>query len=98
MITYNAGSEEKCYRPLEQISLHWRDIAGYLELSTAAINNAALKPTPTDSAREVMTSWTGSNTKASWSKLIKAMKVVPQLTVSAKELETALLNIVVDSD
>lgn len=100
MITYrDEEGKTKVYRPLDRIAPHWPSIADYLKTDAGVIASCEIPgKKPRDSAREVMTAWLGSDVKASWSKLMKAMKTVAELTVPAAELHYALLNIVVDSD
>jgi hypothetical protein len=100
LITYRDGSSGKTkkFRPLSQISRYWRDIASHLKVSDGAIANAEVKTNVMESAREVIQFWINAKEKATWSKLIRAMEVREELTVAAQELETALLNMVEDSD
>ena len=98
MITYRDGGKTKRYRPLQEISPHWEDIANYLEVSKGTIANAKRQLDTTGPARVALQEWLGSDVKASWSKLIKAMKTVQALEVSAGDFRTALLNIVEDDE
>lgn len=98
MVTYRDGGKTKRYRPLQEISLNWEDIANYLEVGKGTIANAKRQLDATGSARVALQAWLGSDVKASWSKLIKAMKTVQALEFSATEFRTALLNIVEDDE
>ena len=90
--------KKEYYRPLQEMGPYWENIANYLELGRGVISNAKQKLSQEDSAREIMEKWLGTDVNASWSKLLRAMKTIPDLTVSAQTFKTALLNMVDDDD
>ena len=96
MIKYRSGGEVLKYRPIDIIALEWEAIARELNVKRAAIVNAKKKPSDSDAASEVLSYWLGADKKATWAKLIEAIKVKEELTSDAEELETALLNMVSD--
>ena len=96
MISYRVDGLSKQYRPTQEIAPHWEDVVTYLDVSQATIVNARGRHSATDSVREALQEWITSNVEASWSKLIRAMKTVSGLKVSAGEFRTALLNIAED--
>ena len=96
MIPYRVDGQKKYFRPTQEIAPHWEDVVTYLGISQAVIVNAKRQLNDTDSVREALQEWITSDVKASWSKLINAMKTVPGLVVSAKEFRTALLHIADD--
>ena len=98
MITYSEGSKEKIYRPINDISTAWEPIAQQLKVDDSKIQNEKKNQDAITSATEMIRIWLGSDPKASWFKLIKAMKVKRELENAAKELETALQNKVESDD
>ena len=96
LFKYRSGDEVLKYRPIDIISLEWEAIARELKVKKATIVNAKKKPNDSDAASEVLSYWLGADTKATWAKLIEAIKVKEDLTSDAEELETALLNMVSD--
>ena len=96
MIPYRVDGQKKYYRPTQEMAPHWEDVVTYLGISQAVIVSAKRQLNDTDSVREALQEWITSDVKASWSKLINAMKTVPGLVVSAKEFRTALLHIADD--
>ena len=85
------GSDGNIYRPIEDISTAWQAIARQLKVDDSKIQNEEKKKQDaTASANEMIRIWLGSDRKASWSKLIKAMKVKQDLVNAAKKLKTAL--------
>lgn len=53
-----------------------------------------IKPTPEERAAAILGYWLDSDTSATWAKLITAMRTKEDLAAAAKELETALLNMI----
>ena len=93
LITYSDGGKTKQYRPINDISTAWEAIARQLNVDDCKIQNERKRnQEATSSASEMMEIWLGSDCRASWSKLIEAMKVKQELTNAAKQMETALLN------
>ena len=98
LITYSDSGERKECRPIDDISTAWEAIATQLKVDRSKIRNEKSKNRDAaSSASEMMEIWLGSDCKASWSKLIKAMKVKQELTRASEQIKTALLNMV-DSD
>ena len=97
LIKYQSGSKVKKYRPIDIISVEWEAIARELEVSKARIVGARKKLDDSAAASEVLSYWLGSDTKATWARLIDAIKVKEELTSDAEDLETALLNMVNDN-
>ena len=98
LIKYRENGKKKEYRPVNDISMYWEAVAGQLNVNRAKIANAGRKQDAVDSANEVIQFWLESNTDATWSKLINAMRVKEQLKRSAKEFKTALLNMINSDD
>ena len=86
------------YRAIDTISIEWAAIATELSVKRPIIVNAHEKRDNNAAAYEVLTYWLGSDTEATWARLIDAIKVKEELTVDAEELETALLNMISDDD
>ena len=98
MITYSHNGEKKKFRPVNKISIAWEAIATQLKVNDAIIQTEKKRnQDATTSASEMMRIWLGSDRKATWAKLIKAMKVKHELKNAAEKMKTALLNMV-DSD
>ena len=99
MISYTEDSVDKIYRPIDDMSTAWEDIARQLNIDEAKIQNEKKKTQDaTTSANEMMRIWLGSDLRPTWSKLIRAMKVKKELENAAKKLKTALVNMMIDSD
>ena len=96
MIKYQIGSEIKQYRAIDTVSIEWAAIATELRIKRAIIANARDKRDNNAAAYEVLTHWLGADTKATWARLIDAIKVKEELTTDAEELERALLNMIND--
>ena len=93
---YQSDDGVQRYQPIDIISLEWEAIARELKVKKSVIANAKKKHSDSESATEVLSFWLGADTKATWAKLIDAIKVKDELTSDAKDLETALLNMVSD--
>ena len=99
MISYTEDLVDKIYRPIDDISTAWEDIARQLKIDEAKIQNEKKKnQDATASANEMMRIWLGSDLRPTWSKLIRAMKVKKDLANAVKKLKTALVNMMKDSD
>ena len=98
LITYKDDGETKEYRPINHISTAWEAIATQLKVDSTDIQKAKGLQDTTSAANEVIRIWLGFDAKASWSKLIGAMKVKEELKVAAEQLKTALINMVQSDD
>ena len=94
LIKYRRGPRVLSYRPIDTVSTEWEAIARHLKVRRATIANARCRHTKSDAASEVLNYWLRADTKATWIKLIEAIKVREELTSDAEELKTALLNMV----
>lgn len=90
---YKSGTDIKEYRAIDEIATEIEAVALQLGIKRSKIKNT-VKPTPVDHAAAILGFWLDSDTNATWAKLIAAMKTKEDLAVAAKELETALLNMI----
>ena len=87
------------FRPIDHISKAWKDIATQLDVEDAKIKNEqGRSQDDVSAANAIIKIWLDSDPKATWSKLIKKMKVKEDLEVAAEELKTALNNMVESDD
>ena len=92
-------SETTRFRPIDHISKAWEAIAIQLEVDNSKIKNEQGRSRDDASAaNEIIKIWLDSDPKASWLRLIKAMKAKEDLEVAAKKLKTALNNMVESDD
>ena len=95
LINYIKKSENKRFRLIDAVAADWETVAKFLGFSNGQIRNVK-RSHPGEvkaAATEMLTSWLRSDTKATWEKLIKALKdASDDLSVDAETFEYALLH------
>lgn len=90
-IKYKTGKEVKTYKAIDAVANDWKAIGKELGLKENFLRAQSSHDDRT-AAMNVVRCWTRSDGKATWARLIAAMRVGGKLRTEAKELETALLN------
>ena len=95
LINYIEKSENKRFRLIDSVATEWENVGVFLNFSNSQITNFK-KCHPGDvkaAATAMLTSWLRSDTKATWEKLMKALKdASDDLRVDAETFEYALLH------
>ena len=92
MIVYRVSNEVKICKAINAIAREWRAIGRELGMKDEFLESQSRHEDNTVAAMNVITFWTRSDEKATWRRLITAMRVGGKLTTEANELEKALLN------
>ena len=98
IIWYTRNSKVQEYRAIDEIATEWQAIGRELGLKGSRIRiiNGSHRGDDSAAASDMLSFWIGSDVKASWARLIKAMKVKEDLNAEAAEFEYALLHRVED--
>ena len=99
MIRYTHDSKEMEYRVIDVIETEWEAIARELGLHWTKLKSISdnYPKNSSHAANEMLRFWKGSDVKATWAKLIKAMDVKEELKEEAGKFEYALLNRIKDN-
>ena len=90
-IKYRTGKDVKTYKAIDAIAKDWKAIGKELGMKDRFLRAQSSHDDKT-AAMTVVRSWTRSDEKATWLRLIAAMRVGGKLRTEAKELEKALLS------
>lgn len=94
-IQYTKNGKKKALRLIDAVTAVWEDIARQLEFDEAKISvfRKAHPGDPRQSANDMLSSWTRSDTSGTWAKLIEALKAASDdLAITANDFEYALLH------
>ena len=94
-IQYTKNGRKKSLRLIDSVTTEWEGVARELEFDEAKISvfRKAHPGDPRQSATDMLSSWTRSDTSGTWAKLIEALQGArDDLAVTAEEFEYALLH------
>lgn len=94
-IQYTKKNETKQLRLIDSVAGDWEDVARQLDFDEAKITTfrRAHPADPKGAANAMLSSWTRSDTEATWAKLIQALEgATDELAGVAKTFEYALIH------